>query len=172
MTRSESSPESSHASSLLTLRARITRACASPGIRVRRCRSGWTLVETTVGMLVGTIALIALAGVLIMTSFLHSLSLSRLELVTVAEAKLDQLRAHASLQTTDTLRLAPGGSLTSDVANHHEQVTSARGRRYSVRWLVVAGLAGTRDVTVRVAPAVPRRNELTRMDANSLMLVR
>jgi Tfp pilus assembly protein PilV len=135
-------------------------------------REGWSLVETTVGMLVGTVALVALAGVMISTSHLHSLSLSRMELATVGETKLDQLRSHAALQTTDTTKLSVGGSLTSDVANHSELVTTARGRTYTVRWTVASGLNGTRDVTVRVLPTGARNNEVPYVDLNALMLIR
>jgi hypothetical protein len=135
-------------------------------------REGWSLVEATIGMMVGTVALVALAGVLVSTSFLHSLSLSKMELTSIGEAKLDQLRSHAALQTTDTLRLGEGGSLTSDVDFHNEQVTSARGRVYKLRWIVAAGVSGTRDVTVRVQPVGPRRNEVPYLDVNTLMLIR
>jgi hypothetical protein len=135
-------------------------------------RAGWSLVEATVGMLVGTVALIALAGVLVSTSFLHSLSLSKMELTSLGEAKLDQLRSHAALQTTDTMRLAAGGSLASNMADHNEQVTTPRGRVYNVRWMVANGIAGTRNVTVRVIPVSPRRNEVPHLDVNTLMLIR
>jgi Tfp pilus assembly protein PilV len=135
-------------------------------------REGWSLVETTVGMMVGTVALVALAGVMISTSHLQALTLSRMELATVGEAKLDQLRSHAALQTTDTVKLSAGGSLSSDVANHNELVTTARGRTYTVRWTVASGLNGTRDVTVRVLPTGLRKNEVPYVDLNTLMLIR
>jgi len=135
-------------------------------------RGGWSLVEATVGMLVGTVALIALAGVLVSTSFLHSLSLSKMELTSLGETKLDQLRSHAALATTDTMRLQPGGSLTSNAADHSEQVTTPRGRVYNLRWQVANGISGTRNVTVRVVPAQPRRNEVPYVDVNTLMLIR
>jgi hypothetical protein len=135
-------------------------------------RAGWTLVEAAVGMLVGTVALIALAGVLVSMSYLHSLSLSKMELTSVGEAQLDQLRSHAALQTADTLRLGVGGSLSTNMADHNTQVTTARGRTYNVRWRVAAGVSGTRNVTVRVAPVGPRRNEVPLMEFNTLMLIR
>ena len=135
-------------------------------------RAGWSLVETTVGMLVGTIALMALAGVMISTSHLQSLSLSRMELTSVGETKLDQLRSHAALTTTDTMKLSVGGSLSSNVANHYEVVTSARGRQYTLRWTVASGLSGTRNVTVRVQPSGSRKNEVPYVDVNTLMLIR
>jgi Tfp pilus assembly protein PilV len=134
-------------------------------------RAGWSLVESMVGMLVGTVALIALAGVMMSTSHLQSLSLSRQELASVAESKLDQLRAHAALLTSDTVKLVVGGSLASNVANHYEQVATARGRTYTVRWLVASGLNGTRNVTVRATPASPRRNEVPYMDMNTLIVL-
>lgn len=134
-------------------------------------RSGFSLVETVVAMLVGTIALIALAGVMVSTSQVQAMSLSRMELTAVGETKLDELRAFSALRSADTVQLAIGGSLTSNVANHAEQITSARGRVYNVRWSVVAGLNGTRDLTLRVAPVSPRPREIPWMDLRTLMLL-
>jgi hypothetical protein len=135
-------------------------------------RAGWSLVETTVSMMVGTVALVALAGVMISNSYLHSLSLSRMELTSVGETTLDQLRSHAALQTTDTVKLSVGGSLTSNVAYHHQQITTVRSRQYTVRWTVASGVGGTRDVTVRILPSAPRRNEVPFVDMRTLMLIR
>lgn len=134
-------------------------------------RDGFSLVETVVAMLVGTIALIALAGVMVSTSQVQALSLSRMELTSIGETKLDQLRAHSAWRTADTVQLAIGGSLTSDVANHSGVVTSARNRQYRLRWAVAAGLNGTRDVTLRVSPVSARRNEVPYVDLRTLMLL-
>jgi prepilin-type N-terminal cleavage/methylation domain-containing protein len=135
-------------------------------------RAGFSLVEVMVGLVVGTIALLALGSVMVGTSQVQRVSLSRMELSSIAETKIDQLRSHAALLTSDTVKLSVGGSLTSSVANHSEQYTSQRGRVYNVRWLVANGLNGTRDVTVRVAPASAYRNEVPYLDAQTLMLVR
>jgi hypothetical protein len=143
-----------------------------PKASLRARRMGWSLVETTVGMLVGTVALMALAGVMISTSHLQSLSLSRMELTSIGETKLDQLRSHAALTTTDTMKLSVGGSLNSNVANHYDILTSARGREYTLRWTVASGLSGTRNVTVRVQPSSKRKNEVPYVDVNTLMLIR
>lgn len=134
-------------------------------------RDGFSLVETVVAMLVGTIALIALAGVMVSSSQVQSVSLSRMELTAIGETKLDQLRAYSALRTADTVQLSIGGSLTSDVANHTGVMTSARGRQYRLRWAVAAGLNGTRDVTLRAAPVSPRRNEVAYVDLRTLMLM-
>ena len=134
-------------------------------------RDGFSLVETVVAMLVGTMALIALAGVMVSSSQVQSVSLSRMELTAIGETKLDQLRAYSALRTADTLQLAIGGSLTSDVANHTGVMTSARGRQYRLRWTVAAGLNGTRDVTLRAAPLSPRPNEVAYVDLRTLMLL-
>jgi Tfp pilus assembly protein PilV len=134
-------------------------------------REGFSLVETVVAMLVGTIALVALAGVMVSTSQVQALSLSRMELTAIGETKLDELRAHSAFRSADTVQLAIGGSLTSNVANHAGQITSARGRVYNVRWTVAAGLNGTRDVVLRVSPASERRNEVPYVDLRTLMLL-
>jgi hypothetical protein len=120
---------------------------------------------------VGTIALIALAGVMVSTSQVQVLSLSRMELTAIGETKLDELRSYSALRSADTVQLAIGGSLTSNVANHAEQITSARGRVYDLRWTVAAGLNGTRDVVLRVAPVSSRRNEIPYTDLRTLMLL-
>ncbi|MGH7449047.1 MAG: type IV pilus modification PilV family protein [Longimicrobiales bacterium] len=138
---------------------------------MQKRRDGFSLVETVVGMLVGTVALIALAGVMISTAQVQGLSLSRMELVGIGEAKLDALRSYAALRRPDTVQIALGGSLTSNVANHYEQITSARGRMYVLRWTVVSGINGTRDVTLRVAAPAARPNELGQLDFKTLMAV-
>lgn len=132
-------------------------------------REGFSLVETVVALLVGTLALISLAAVMVSTSQVQAMSLSRMELTAIGETKLDDMRANVALRTADTIQIAIGGSLTTNVANHAEQATSARGRVYNLRWAVTAGLNGTRDVTLRVAPASPRRNEIPYMDLRVLI---
>ncbi|HEX6307314.1 MAG TPA: hypothetical protein VFZ69_03940 [Longimicrobiales bacterium] len=135
------------------------------------CREGFSLVETVVAMLVGTAALISLAAVMVSSTQVQTLSLSRMELTSVGEAKLDGMRASLALRTADTVQLGIGGSLTSNVANHWEQVASARGRAYRLRWEVVAGINGTRDVTLRVEPAVAGRSEIPYTDLRVLLAV-
>lgn len=132
-------------------------------------REGFSLVETVVAMLVGTVALISLAAVMVSTAAVQSVSLSRMELTSIGETKLDEMRAFTALRSADTVQLAIGGSLTSNVANHWEQITSARGRPYTLRWQVAAGLNGTRDVTLRVAPSAGGRNEVAYRDLRVLI---
>jgi Tfp pilus assembly protein PilV len=140
---------------------------------MQRIREGFSLVETMVGLVVGVIALVALASVMVGTSQVQQISLSRMELSSIADTKVDQLRSHAALLTSDTLKLSAGGSLTDSVdANHFERVTSERGRTYQVFWQVSSGLNATRDVTVRVAPVSPRRYEVPYLDIRTLMIVR
>jgi Tfp pilus assembly protein PilV len=132
-------------------------------------REGFSLVETVVAMLVGTVALISLAAVMVSTAAVQSVSLSRMELTSIGETKLDELRAFTALRSADTVQLAIGGDLTSNVANHWEQLTSARGRQYTLRWQVAAGLNGTRDVTLRVAPSAGAHNEVAYRDLRVLI---
>jgi hypothetical protein len=94
-----------------------------------------------------------------------------MELTSIGEAKLDELRSFSALRSADTVQIANGGSLTSNVANHWEQATSPRGRQYNLRWLVAPGLNGTKDVTLRVAPVSARARELPYMDMRTLMLL-
>jgi Tfp pilus assembly protein PilV len=138
-----------------------------------RCRQdGFSLVETTAGLLIGATVLLAFAGIIISALQLQASTVSRMELTALAETKLDQLLAHAALPTDDTLKLSVGGSLTNNDPHHAEQMSSARGRVYDVRWVVVPGLNGTRDVTVRVAPVTPAPKQVPHMDVRTLMLIR
>lgn len=135
-------------------------------------REGFGLVETVVGLLLGTVAILALAAVMITSLQVQVNAASQLELTALAESTLDQLRAHAALATSDTTMLSVGGSLTTSAANHCDTITSAQGRAYVVRWQVSAGLAGTRDVTVRVRPVTAARIEVPFADARTVMLIR
>jgi hypothetical protein len=47
------------------------------------------------------------------------------------------------------VQLAIGGNLTANVADHNDVVTE-RGRTYTRRWVVTAGVGGARNVTVRI----------------------
>jgi hypothetical protein len=47
-----------------------------------------------------------------------------------------------ALRSPDTVQLSLGGSLTSNVTGKSEQVTSDRGRPYTIRWRVSQGLNG------------------------------
>jgi Tfp pilus assembly protein PilV len=134
-------------------------------------RPGLSLVEVVVALMVGTIALMAMAGVMASTARVHQSSESRMEYLNVGEAKLDQLRSYGTLRTADTVQLTLGGSLTSSMTNKSQQMTSARGRAYAVRWQVASGPNGTRDVTLRVAPLVRNPNELPHMDLRALMSI-
>jgi prepilin-type N-terminal cleavage/methylation domain-containing protein len=134
-------------------------------------RPGLSLVEVVVAMLVGSIGLVAMAGVMASTARMHQSSESRMEYLNVGEAKLDQLRSYGTLRTADTVQLVLGGSLTSNMTNKSQQMTSARGRVFAVRWQVARGPNGTRDVTLRVTPVVRNLNELPHMDLHALMSI-
>lgn len=136
---------------------------------LKQRREGFSLVETVVAMLVGTAALISLAAVMVSSTQVQRMTLSRMEMTTLGEAKFDRLRAAVALRSADTVQLNVGGSLTSDVANHNEQVTSARGRLYQLRWQVAAGVTGTREVTLRVAPLAKGPTEAAWVDLRILM---
>jgi hypothetical protein len=71
----------------------------------------------------------------------------------LADNKFEDLRgfAGAVARTADTMQLVPGGNLAASVANYNDAVTE-RGRTYTRRWIVTAGVGGTRSVTVRIIP--------------------
>jgi Tfp pilus assembly protein PilV len=138
---------------------------------VLQARAGFSLVELVFAMLLGSVALLALGGVLASTARVQAVSASKLELMTVAESKMDELRFFAASRNADTLKVAVGGSLTSSVGNYYDAVTSSRGRNYFRRWQIASALNGTRTVSVRVLPTNRARIEPAWYDINSLLLV-
>lgn len=140
-------------------------------LRVGGRRVGFTLVELMVAMVILTVGLIATASVMSGVARREVLSSSRIELMTIADNKFEELRAFATTRSVDTLQLAIGGSLTVPTAFHADTVKIPGGRQYARRWVVSAGPAGTRSVTVRAEPLEPRRLETRRLDFTGLMQI-
>jgi hypothetical protein len=88
------------------------------------------------------------------TSIRHQdMNAARTDMAAMADNKFEDLRlfAGAVARTADTMQLVPGGDLAASVANYNDAVTE-RGRTYTRRWIVTAGVGGTRSVTVRIIP--------------------
>jgi Tfp pilus assembly protein PilV len=132
----------------------------------RARRDGFTLAETVVAILTGSVAVMALASGLMATSRLQEMQLSRSELSALAESRLEQLRLNAELNKNPQT-VAVGGSLTANTTNYWESVTTPRGRVYNVRWQVVNDIHGIRLVTVRVVPQWSRNGELQTFEART-----
>ncbi len=133
-------------------------------------RDGFTIVELVLAVLILSVGIIGLAGSMIHASTIQRLGLSRVEITAIGESKIEDLRSRAVSQT-DTLAITFGGSLASNTTDHWDQVTSAAGRTYRRRWVVAAGPAGSRDVTLRVEPLLLARGEVSSLDFSTLLLM-
>lgn len=106
-----------------------------------RGERGFSLVELLVATLVTVVCLVGVAVMILYGTRLGASARDASVTSSLAKARLERLRV---LPRTAAERQA-GGSLTSDVAGHFE-----RQGRFTSRWVVAAGPAGTQDVTVLV----------------------
>ena len=116
-------------------------------------QAGFTLIELMVAIVVIVIAVLGMASVTA-TSIRHQdMNAARTDMAALADNKFEDLRgfAGAVARTADTMQLVPGGDLAASVANYNDAVTE-RGRTYTRRWIVTAGVGGTRSVTIRIIP--------------------
>ena len=104
---------------------------------------GFTLIESAIAMVVFVAASLALLPLIAWGITLQADSRNASDAYSLARAQVEELLA---LPTTDA-RLAVGGNLGSNVANHFNQPA---GTPFIRRWVVVAGPIGTLDVTVTV----------------------
>ena len=112
---------------------------------------GFTLVEVLICTLILTIGLIAIAGLLGVTTQMHIGAQEATRSTRLAQEKLDELMKQ-NFATSPAV--AVGGSLTNDVANHFETPVSG----VTLRWAVQGGpAADTRVLTVRVINARARQ---------------
>lgn len=138
-----------------------------------RLESGFTLPELLIGLTILTVGLVGLASVMAGVTRYQELATNRNEMTLLADSKLERLRAAATTNTTDTLELALGGSVTMPTAHHVDTVTSGRGRRFVRLWQVTAGPTGggTRSVTLRIRPLVDERRTPARLDFMTIILI-
>lgn len=113
--------------------------------------AGFTIIELMIAIVVIVIGVLALSAAMSTLIRNQDLTAARADMAALADNKFEQLRAAGIRRTADTLQLLIGGSLTVSNANYNDAVTE-RGRTYTRRWLVTAGLGGSRDVTVRIIP--------------------
>ena len=113
--------------------------------RSAKREDGMTLVEVLISTLVLTVGLVAVAGLLAVTTTAQIGARESARSVRLAQEKIDEL---VKLPFSDA-QVAVGGSLDENSANHNE----AGDDGITIRWLVAEGptLNGdTRFVTVRV----------------------
>ena len=96
------------------------------------------------------------------------LSAAHADMTALADNRIEQLRAAATYRTADTLQLVAGGNLVTPTAPYTTTVVE-RGRTYILTWVVTAGPGGTRNVTVRVRPAVDDVRTPARLDFTTLI---
>ena len=119
----------------------------------RQSEAGFTLIELMIAIFVIVIGVLAMSSVTATTIRQQDVTAARTDMAALADNKFEELRgfAGAIARTADTMQLVPGGDLNAAVANHNDVVTE-RGRAYTRRWLVTAGVGGTRNVTIRIIP--------------------
>ena len=132
-------------------------------------QSGFTLIELMLGIVMLVVGLLALATTMASMTRYQDLSAARTDMGTLADNKFEQLRAAASTRSVDTLQLAIGGSLTIPTAQHVDTLME-RGRSYVRLWVVAAGVAGTKDVTLRIQPLVDTDRTPATIDFRTLIL--
>ena len=145
-----------------------------PHFRARlRARAGFGLIELMVAIIILSVGMLGLASLMGSALRRDRLSTSRSEVVSVAEAKLEELRSYAALHSAEALRarLNVGGSLTTNTTNYTDSLTALNGRMYYRRWTVANGAAiGTRRVTLRVTPKVPLRYDTKSVQFTTLVV--
>ena len=137
----------------------------------RGSAAGFTLIELIMAVFVLTVGLLGVASVLVGIMSRQRRTASRMEMTVSAESKLEELRAYSMLGASDTAEVTIGGSLTSSETNHSDVHATPSGRQYFRRWVVTAGPAGARDVTVRIEPVEWRRSMLRRLDLDAILMV-
>ena len=136
-------------------------------------RGGFTLIELMVAVMIISVGLLGMGSVMGSSTRLQTLAMSRAEMTTAAENKVEELRVYGLTSTTSPVRaaIAIGGSLAAPVAGYSDSTQSLSGRWYDRRWQIQAGVAGTRQLTVRVVPRGPLRDVVKRLDFPSLLAV-
>jgi Tfp pilus assembly protein PilV len=120
--------------------------------RLRKDEQGFGLIESVIAIGVAAVGLLAIAGLMAAGANLQQRSRDGGRSGMAAIQMLEQLRL---LPRTDA-RVQIGGSLTADIAGYTALVDVPPAGRIRVRWVVQAGPAGSRDITVRAIPAQPQ----------------
>lgn len=132
-------------------------------------RPGFTLIELLVAIVLLVVGLLALArGAGEMVRHQTRAAIVG-EMSLLAQARFDAMRVASAQKTVDTLALRVGGSLTVPTVNRADTVLAGSGRSYTRYWVVAAGPAGTRSITLRIAPVQTLRGGLTSADFSTIV---
>lgn len=127
----------------------------------RRSDQGFTLVEVLICTLILTTGLLAIAGLMGVTTQMHLGAREASRSTRLAQEKLDELM---KLNFSSDPKVSVGGSLDSNVANHFEAPLDG----ITLRWAVAAGPAtDTRALTVRVVNLRAQQNR--QMDLSTII---
>lgn len=134
--------------------------------------AGFTLIELMISLIILAIAILGMASVLIGTSEWQARSESQMEFVSAGEGKLEELRNVAARKLyPDTLQLLPGGSLTSNEANHADSIQTPEGHWVVRRWQVTSGPASARTVTLRLIPREETDRSIAQREFTTIILM-
>ena len=137
-----------------------------------KSRAGFTLAELLVAMVILCVGMLALAGLMATVMGRHTRATVVQEMTTLAESKIEELRALSIIRSADTAQLTLGGSLSANVTKHNDTVASPVGRTYYRRWAVSFHPSGTRKVDMRIEMTQTHtRHKVSAMDFSTLMLV-
>jgi Tfp pilus assembly protein PilV len=121
-----------------------------------------------VAMVILTVALVSMAELMAITLRMQQLGRNQTSATRLAQDKVDELMS----QNFADARLAVGGSLTADVANHFDVANPLYRRRWLVETVAAdPGVAAdkTRRLTVRVIPVVSDRRISPAVDLVTLL---
>lgn len=125
----------------------------------KKSEAGFSLAELLVATVIAVVCALAVALMILYGTRLGATAREAMLTTSLAKARLEQLR----VLPASAPERQPGGSLTADRAAHFE-----RQGRFTARWVVAPGPAGTLDVSVAVLAAADARTP----SAQIRMLVR
>lgn len=151
----------------------MSRRTARPARNARTARRGFTIVELLLAIMLLSVGMLASAGILVSSSRLQRLAGSRAELTALGEAKIEELRSYGQTIPADPLRarLAIGGSTTVTTTAYADSVTGLNDVVYLRRWQISAGIAGARQLQLRVQPRTQLHYHMPYLDFTSTILL-